>query len=591
MLTLNLTERMLRSQATARSFERGEVYYRSGAVTDPTWRGQTLHANVEGSEVRPYRVTIQCHKGDITTAHCTCDYNYEGWCKHIVAVLLGVLRQPDAMEQRPTLAQFLDRLNPLQTQQLIQTLVGKHPELIDEIERQVSLITAAKSATAAVKPLRRPTIDPAPFRRQAHQIIRDGLRLLEDGYEEDPITEAMEEIIHSATVFSEAGDGNSAIAILTAITQTCVDDWDDMVDYGADSDPLVAALNEAWTEAILSAELTPSEISDLAAELADWQDQLGRDFTMSLAALSQGWDDPPLQRVLKGEISELGCWADEVPDYADDLALVRLRILDRQARYDEYLYLAEAEGQIEQYLTMLTQLGRVDEAMRIAPTAMTTMAEAFVFAQALREQGALPQALEIAQAGLVLPGYCTYAFATWTRDFAVEVDAPSVALMAATIAFKAEASFADYQKVEALAGPEWTTIKADLLAHLRTLETWIDPKARVDIFLHEGLIADAIALVSALSSYQADLVYRVMDAAIADYPDWVIENACRRAESIMDAKKSEHYGHAIEWLRKARAAYLQANRRSDWITYHTHLLQTHARKYKLVALLKQGSLG
>ena len=591
MLTLNLTEPILRRHATAQSFDRGAAYYQSSAVSFLTLRGQVLQAQVEGSDVQPYQVTAQFDAGGVTSTHCTCQYSYEGWCKHIVAMLLVCLRQPNTVEQRPTLIQLLDRLDPLQTQQLVQILVNAHPELIDEIDQHVTLISTPKTASPVAKAVRRTEIDPAPFRRRVRQIIRDGLRHLEDGFEEDPITENVEGVIQEAEAFSEAGDGNSAIIILEAITQACAEDWDDLADYGADSDAIVAALNEAWTEAILSAELPSEQRVDLQVELEAWQDQLGSNFEMSLEALRQGWSYPPLKRVLSGEISEWGCWDGEAPHYSDDLALIRLKVLDRQARYDEYLFLAEAEAQTQPYLTMLAQLGRTAEAVSAAHTDMSVMEEAFALAQILREQNAVPEALEIAQAGLSLPGHCGYAFAAWTSELAEGLGQTDLALRATTIAFTTRPNFADYSRVEALAGAGWATRKAELLAQLRSNQSWEFTQAKVDIFLHEGLIGDAIAIVSDQSSYQSALVYRVMDAATASHATWVIENACRRAESIMDAKKAEHYSHAIEWLRKARTAYLHLGKRAEWVAYRTQLMQTHARKYKLIGLLKLRDLG
>ncbi len=587
MLTLNFTEAVLRRHATTQSFNRGEAYAKLGAVASLTLRGQVLQAEVEGSDVQPYRVTVQFDEGGITTADCTCEYSFEGWCKHIVAMLLVCLRQPNTIEPRPTLAQLLDRLNPLQTQQLLQTLVDRNPELIDEIDQHIN--STPKPASSGAKAVRRTEIDPAPVRRRVRQIIRDGIRDLENGSEEDPITEDMEEVIQDAQAFSESGDGNSAIVMLEAITQACAEDWSDLEDYGADSEATIAALNEAWTEAILSAELTPEQVVDLQVELESWQDQLGS-FEMSLEALRQGWTDPPLLRVLRGEISELGSWEGDAPDYADDLALIRLRILDRQARHDEYLYLAEAEGQTQCYLTMLAQLGRIAEAVSAAQTNMSVMEEAFALAKTLRDQNAVPEASEIAQAGLSLPGHCGYDFATWTSDLAQGLGQPDLALRAGTIAFSNRPNFADYCRVEALAGSDWTTHKPELLARLRASQSWDTTQAKVDIFLHEGLIEDAISVVSDQSSYQSVLIQRVMDAAMASHSSWVIENARRRAESIMDAKKAEHYGHAIEWLKKARAAYLHLENRAEWVTYRTQLVQTHARKHKLMGLLKHRDL-
>ena len=53
-----------------------------------------------------------------------------------------------------------------------------------------------------------------------------------------------------------------------------------------------------------------------------------------------------------------------------------------------------------------------------------------------------------------------------------------------------------------------------------------------------------------------------MDAAATQRPDWAIENVCHRAEFIMDAGKAKHYSYAIEWLKKARAAYIATERQA-----------------------------
>lgn len=404
------------------------------------------------------------------------------------------------------------------------------------------------------------------------------------------VTENLLDVIQDAQTLTEEEDANNALVVLEAITEACVKDWDDVAEYGADSDEVVDALNDAWTDAILSADLTPEERVDLQVNLEGWQDEWGVSFEMSLEALRQGWDYPPIERVLQGNISESGAWEGEPPDYADDLALIRLQILDRQERYQKYLYLAQAEGQTQQYLTMLGRLGRVEDAIAAAQTQMSSMGEAFALARTLQEQGTLAQALEIAQKGLALPGNCQYELATWTSELAEELGNHEAARTAKEMAFKAQPSFKDYRKVEELAGEVWSTVKAELLASLRTHQGWGTQEAKVDIFLHEGLIDDAINTVSELRSHDATLILRVMDKAIAQCPDWVIENARRRAESIMDEGKAQYYSYAVEWLQKVRAAYLQSGRRSEWSTYRAKLMQTHVRKYKLMGMLKQRNL-
>jgi uncharacterized Zn finger protein len=97
----NITIAILKRSTTDTSFDRGERYFHSGAVTGVTLRQQTLHTEVEGNEARPYQVTVTFDQGGITEAHCSCPYSFEGWCKHIVATLLVCIRQPEAIEERP----------------------------------------------------------------------------------------------------------------------------------------------------------------------------------------------------------------------------------------------------------------------------------------------------------------------------------------------------------------------------------------------------------------------------------------------------------------------------------------------------------
>ena len=586
----HFSETTLRCQATAQSFARGEDYYQSGAVGHLQQRGNTLQAEVEGSEVEPYTVCLTFDEGGLTDVDCSCPYSFEGWCKHIVATVLACLHHPELIEERPTLEALLERLNLAQTRDLVQDLMAEQPRLIEAVDDYVQRL--AEPTPQPATPTRRTPVDPVPYRRAVQQILRNTVRDWESGRDDDSIQYDLQALINKAQDFTEHGDGPNALVALEAITSACVDHWGEVAEYGADSDEVVADLNQAWTEAILSTDLAPKEKAALRQRLTDWQDELGGSFAMSLEALRQGWDYPPLQQVLQGHITALGAWDREAPDYADDLVRIRLKILDRQQRHQEYLYLAEAESQSEQYLTMLAQLGRVEAAMEAAKIHLDSLETAFALARALREQDALAQALAIAQTGLNLPGqpHRQYELAVWTSDLAEGLSDGQAALAARIAAFKARPSLGDYQKALELAGAAGPTMRTELLQLLRQHQGWDSPSAKVDIFLQEELLDDAIAAVKDLGYYQADLVKRVMAAALNERPDWVRANATCRAEEIMDAARSNAYHHAVEWLQQARAAYLASGQQAAWQAYRTRLMQLHARKYKLVGMLKQRDL-
>jgi len=578
-----ISKAIIRNNSNTSSYNRGEDYYENEAVSDLKIRGNLIQAEVEGSKFNEYQVSIEFDASEITSAYCTCPYDNDGWCKHIVATLLTCSLANKIIEERPTLEHLLNRLDHQQTQSLVQELVEINPELIDDIEWFVSLIdspTATKSPASS----RRTKIDVASIRNRVRQIIEDGIEQLEYGSEEDPFSEELLAIIEEAQEFAQNGDGNHALAILEAMTTTYVDAWDELTNYGGDSYSITEPLNYAWTEAILSTDIPEEDVTDLQIMLESWQDEIGIDLTMSLEALRQGWNYEPLQQVMKGDSTQL--YRDTRPDGASDLTLVRLAYLERQSRYTEYLNLAAAEGMTLQYLTQLAALGRVSEAISAAETQMDTAKVAFALAKTLSDDGYLSEALKISQTGLSLPE-CTYDFASWTSDLAKQVGDISTALEASIVAFEITPSFEDYTNVEELAGEIWSEVKQDLLQVLREPECWYHDDAKVEIFLHEGLIDEAIEAVKKDSYYRSESVHRVMEAAISSHPDWVIDNAQTRAAAIMNSGKADSYHEAVKWLKKVKSAYFQLGQQAEWSTYRSQLEQEYGRKRKLMELFKE----
>ncbi|MEB3309470.1 MAG: SWIM zinc finger family protein [Snowella sp.] len=582
-------ETLLRNYANPKSFQRGEDYFYRRAVSSLVLRDNLLLAVVEGSA--SYDVCVEFQNDTIDSANCTCPYDYDGWCKHIVATLLTCLRQPNKIEECPSLAQLLEPLDLQQTQQLIQQLVDKQPELLNRIE---SVVNRIAPRTVAVKPSSSkqvPKIDTSSYRSQIRRLLRDAVRSIEDyeyGYDdEDPVPEELFDLVQDAQMFTKRGDGYNAIALLETITDTCAKNWDELDEYGADNNLLVDSLNEAWTEAILSTELTSSEKVDLEVNLEHWSNEWKADFSMSLAALHQGWENRALQQILAGEEQNAQIWEGGTAYYADNLVLIRLKILENQERYEEYLRLAKATGQGQQYLTMLAKLDRIDEVMKAASQQLQTMEQALAVSETLVTQGAMEQGLQIARKGLMLQGYCRYQLAKWISELAQELDQPDIVLAAEIRAFQSQATFTDYHRIKKLAGEDWPLIKEDLLNSLRTYDHEWDYKiheTKTNIYLEEGLIEDAIAAVDGLSSYDFETIYKVMKAAVPHNPEWVIQNGKKRAEKIMNEKKAEYYDRAVNFLSQVKQAYIQLHQSAEWSSYRAKIAKEHARKHKLMGL-------
>jgi len=90
---MKLTADMLRANATARSYERGESYYHNRhAVGKLVKKGDVYRAEVAGSAFKPYQQTIDL-RGTEMVATCTCQYSSGGYCKHIVAVGFAIINE------------------------------------------------------------------------------------------------------------------------------------------------------------------------------------------------------------------------------------------------------------------------------------------------------------------------------------------------------------------------------------------------------------------------------------------------------------------------------------------------------------------
>lgn len=184
----DLTEETILQFCTPQVFDRGEDYYRRGAVTSLVRRGDVLQAEVEGSEYGPYRIAVTFGASGISDADCTCPYDWGGWCKHIAAALLACLHEPEAVEEQPSLQPLLAALDRDQLQTVLLKLAARDPDVADDTAAQVAVLAslaqpsrqAEQAATVASPSIERSgstlafstPIDPRPFRQQVRAALR-----------------------------------------------------------------------------------------------------------------------------------------------------------------------------------------------------------------------------------------------------------------------------------------------------------------------------------------------------------------------------------------------------------------------------------
>ncbi len=496
-------------------------------------------------------------------------------------------------DSRSAFESLLSGLNRDQLQSLLLKLSEQEPSLIQAIERQVALLHTSQPTTPSPQAPARPRIDvdTKAARRQVRSIIHslDRMRSSKAYWHIGAVVNEIGQLVDQAWALVQADDGRQALTLLEAITEEYMSEWENLDDSDGEASGFFSDLGKAWTEAVLSADLTREEREGWADQFAAWQEELddyGVDeaFDAAKTAALDGWDYPPLQRVLQGIITEQGAREGEAPDYADDVTEARLHILERRGRFQEYLYLAEAEGQTEEYVTMLVRLGCVEEAFSYGQQYLATTDEALALAKALYEHGEREQGLQMAEHGLTLQGRKA-TLAKWLRDQAWSLGEKTRALTAAEVAFCDEISLENYLRVAEIAGEQWSERRTELLNYTRQAKSSY-PVGQINVFLHEGLIKDAIEALDPYASHT--LVEQVVNAALESqsHLDWVILACRKQAEYIMDGGKAEYYYSAASWLAKARTAFRALEHEKDWQAYLSELLSRHGRKYKLVPMLK-----
>lgn len=322
-------------------------------------------------------------------------------------MLLTCIRDPDSVRDRPPISELVANADRETLQDLLVELADNRPEVTDWIETRLTSTEDTSTDTAV-------SVNIESIRRQVnHALPKPGQRGHNDAYAEaERMAEELDELIEQAQIAIEAGDGETTLDVLAAITDELADNrWADLLPHDVPSVfEVIDDLSETFVEAILTAALTASERDDWEERLTEWDGKfeyyMGESTFLAAAdAAAQGWDDERVQRAMAGELDEGEFWEDDGAWYSDDVVTARLAVLEREDRIEEYLNLAAAANQTRAYARMLVQEGRIEEAADYAIERFSTPDAVLELAKTLRAHDETRAALRVAEHGLTLDGY------------------------------------------------------------------------------------------------------------------------------------------------------------------------------------------
>jgi uncharacterized Zn finger protein len=284
-----LTEAQVRGLANEKSFERGRSYYQGGALVEPLRQGLELRAECEGSEYEPYQISVTLDAKGVASTSCTCPYDWGGVCKHVVALLLAYVHNPQGFRAVEPLDKMLAGKSKDELIHIIQDVLRHKPDLISVVE-----LTAEAQEGKRGKPM-----NVSAYRTQARRAMQhESARAVE---------RELQALGETAARLAKSGEALNAGAIYHALLDETVKGYDEMV-FEVDEDGDIAIAIDGFAKGLGEC-LAQSEAD--AGTRREWLETLLR---AELADIALGGIDlapSALEAVLKYADREEWLWLEE----------------------------------------------------------------------------------------------------------------------------------------------------------------------------------------------------------------------------------------------------------------------------------------
>jgi uncharacterized Zn finger protein len=115
-------------------FQRGQNYYKQGAIYDQRKQGMTLKSKCAGSQAPFYRQEVLFNSKEIESAECSCPVGEGGHCKHTVALLLTWVHDPNSFQEGESLDVVLEKRSKGELIAIIKEMLEQEPDLESLLE-------------------------------------------------------------------------------------------------------------------------------------------------------------------------------------------------------------------------------------------------------------------------------------------------------------------------------------------------------------------------------------------------------------------------------------------------------------------------
>ncbi len=271
MPRLALTLAQIRENTAPKSYTRGEGLYLNQAISETVLRGNVIEGTCEaGSQPEPYHVQASLNDKGVVDASCNCLYEFGGYCKHVVALLLTYLNNPDQFESRAPLADVLESRDKNELIAVIRQMLKIHPDLKSLLDRP----TPSKANVDA-------PVNTQAYRKELRRALKQEREWGKAGAEM-----TVDSIVEAAQEFAIADDWRSASSIYRMIIEEALANLDYFYEdeegyYAASIDQVVDILGEclenldtdadrkAILESLMNIYLADIDVGDVGANAPD----------------------------------------------------------------------------------------------------------------------------------------------------------------------------------------------------------------------------------------------------------------------------------------------------------------------------------
>lgn len=580
MLPPSPSERAIRDRVGSRSFSRGKRYYEQGAIVSPRLIQHRLTAQCYGTASQPYRLWVELSEDGVNDAECSCPVGTGGFCKHVAALLLTWLHNPEAFQETQSADAQLAQLDKQSLILLIRQMIARHPDLEELVH-----VTATSEAA---------TLNEEVIRAKVQQAIEASEYGHADFHAASALAGELAVIVQQGAIYEEAQEWQKAATVYSVVVETLLENYHEMYDHDGDLFTVFYSGAEKLGEYLRAI----SDGEERRAILRTLTNVVFQDIDLGGYGFADEAYVTIMEQATPEEKAQIATWIEaelagreSVTEYdsgwsRQELGRFQLELLGDTVDDERFIELCRRSQLLSPLLERLLVLDRRQEAIGVAQDAsdydLINLADIFL------AHGLGTTAEELLWERTAHSS--DPRLGEWLKKYAASSKDWRRALRYAARQFSRSPSLSLYNEIRKYAEEtdDWFEQRKKLIADLAATGR---NELLIRIHLREDNIEEALSLLDKLSPYQAfgfqtdgGLGLEVAAAAEATHPRDALRIYREKIERLINARGRENYAIAARLLKRVRSLYRQLEEPDAWDHY---ISAVRKQKPRLPALLDE----